>query len=76
MVASYLLPLLGLDVDAYNGIVLAVGLLKPIHDGLHLLADRSPLCIEVEHVEALDVLQARIATCGQKPTADEQQNNE
>jgi hypothetical protein len=25
---------------------------------------------------ALDVSQARIATCGQKPTADEQQNNE
>jgi hypothetical protein len=76
MVASYLLPLLGVDIDAHNRKVLTVGLLEPIHDGLHLLADRSPLGVEIEHMGALDVLQARAAACSQKTTADEQKKKD
>ena len=56
---------------------LAVLLLEPIHDGLHLLADRSPLCVEVEHTRSLlQPDRLRTAASGKSPTTDDQQKGE
>jgi hypothetical protein len=77
LLPGQLFPAPGVDVDTHDVKILAVGLFKPIYDRRHLLADGSPLRIEVEHAGTVFLAGLlRTSTCGEYPSATDQEKGD